>query len=690
VLFRSRRTANFKLAVSGLLPHLKTDVRVTRKFSKDARSTVVMQGLVQISVEEPAQPGTVTVTRNKDSKIAKKIAAAGVGAVVATDDSRVARKASRAAPTAAVGAIQGVGDDPALQKKVSQSHFVQNDLFVNEEDEQEINPDDYFNQQVRSMKQDKEKKGEDGKEKKDGAAAVPKLPGAFSVKGSKTGGWFTGGFIQRARGMGRAHSGLVVDTGIPTVSRELIPEEKTFWKSIDKTALYAGGCLLVVVLLGVSIPLALVKSAPPPPTMAPTSPRMPLYDSFRSAIANITGYQALENPDSAQSQSLNWLVYEDELFLDLHDPTLMQRFILMTMYFENHGKSWIYRDGVKWGSGVSECDWDYVVCDVTNAVSNLTLHKVGMVGTLVRELSMLSRLLEFDVSENALSEDVFPTILTQMISLEKLDIHGTAMSGVLPDAIGDLSNLRQINFDDNSFIGSLPKTMKNLTSLVEALFASNQFSGPILDTALNWPKLSSLDAGNNLFTGTIPIEISRSSMLKSFTLANNKFSGPLPSELGMLTEMTTFSWGMGVRGSAGSIPNELGNWKKLSEFAAFSAGLIGTIPTSFGKCVELSFMTLDGNSLQGSIPSEFGLLTMLTNLLLSNNAGLNDTIPSELGLLTVLASLELQGTGVSGSMPSAICNLRNTDLMSLQADCGGITAQIKCLYPECCTNCNYS
>ena len=559
------------------------DTRVARKISAAressgrSRSTVVINGSMQSEASASEneghtliQPGTVTsVVSRKDSKVAAKIAAAGVGASSATDDSRVARKASRVS-AATVGAVEAVSDDPAQRKKEANSHFVQNELFMNEKNEHEINPDEYLQQQVRSLKQDEEKKNleksQADNEQKNGVAAVPKVPGAYSVKGSKTGGWFTGGFLQRSRSMGqRNQSGLVVDSGITALTGELIPQEKTCWESVDKTALYAGGFLLVVVILAISIPLGLVNSAPPPPTPAPTLPRLPVYDSFKNVLATISGEKVLEDPQSAQFKALNWLVYDDMLALNVDDPSLLQRYTLKTIYFGNNGVRWSSRETNVWGSGVSECDWGHVGC-VNKVVNELDFKNVGFEGTLSSELLQLTKLTSLDVSGNILNEGVFPTVLTQMSNLVKLDITETGMSGRLPDAIGDMTNLQILYCGFNSFTGELPATFKRLSNLVNFECNKNELSGRIFDVAVQWPELADLVIHSNKFSGTIPTEISKLSKLSYVETTLNDFTGSIPSELGLLAAMSVFTWGSSTNATSGSIPTELGNCVNLGEY----------------------------------------------------------------------------------------------------------------------------
>ena len=123
-------------------------------------------------------------------------------------------------------------------------------------------------------------------------------PGAYSVSASSTRALHGPGMLtptkqtQSSRGNQSSNS----DNEIVNDSGESTSEDKTWWESVNKAALYAGGgCLLVVVILAVSLPLSLIEWAPAP-TAAPTSPRLQAYDGIRSVVVNVTGEQALANP----------------------------------------------------------------------------------------------------------------------------------------------------------------------------------------------------------------------------------------------------------------------------------------------------------------------------------------------------------------------------------------------------------
>jgi hypothetical protein len=51
--------------------------------------------------------------------------------------------------------------------------------------------------------------------------------------------------------------------------------------------------------------------------------------------------------------------------------------------FSNGGEEWDFpQPAVEWGSGVHECEWDYITCMSNETIAKLNLLEVGMTGTL--------------------------------------------------------------------------------------------------------------------------------------------------------------------------------------------------------------------------------------------------------------------------------------------------------------------
>jgi Leucine-rich repeat (LRR) protein len=523
---------------------------------------------------------------------------------------------------------------------------------------------------------------------KDGDAAVPKTPGAFAIKGGR-GGWFTGGFRQRAaRGMMHRHqSRTILDAEVKALNQDEIDEDdyEDWWDRADKPTIIVGVCIVIFAIIAITIPVVLLKTKQEPPTPSPTSSRYFLLDEFQVLLSNITNPKAFLNPSSPQSLALNWIAYDDVLQLDPTNMSAVQRYICMVLYFSNNGTQWDFPSpAVEWGSGVHECQWDYITCESNATIDKLNLMGVGMVGEIVPEIMHLTELRSLDVGRNPLRESKFPTALLQMTKLRYLYLDEIHLKGTIPTEIGRLSKLEDLYLSSNSLSGSLPTELRSLSLLRGFQVNMNYLEGDVFGIVDGWPKLQSLDIGNNDFDGTFPSKFPKS--LTNLRMDRNSISGTLPSELGLLTNLQSLIVTQNFR-LAGWIPTELGNCKSLELLHLDSNNFKGSIPTDFGRLTNIRNMRLSQNEFSGMIPTQLGRCTSLTQLDLNNN-DFSSAIPSHLGQLSILELLWLQSTNLSGSMPTEICQLRQKKLKDLQADCQFVeTAQVQCDAPICCTGC---
>lgn len=84
--------------------------------------------------------------------------------------------------------------------------------------------------------------------------------------------------------------------------------------------------------------------------------------------------------------------------------------------------------------------------------------------------------------------------------------------------------------------------------------------------------------------------------------------------------------------------------------------LEGGIPDTIQNVTTLASLSFTANTLTGTIPSTLGTLTNLQQLWLYDN-NFSGTIPSEIASLPLLKIFEVQGNlGLTGTMPTEICN----------------------------------
>lgn len=213
------------------------------------------------------------------------------------------------------------------------------------------------------------------------------------------------------------------------------------------------------------------------------------YIQFRSAtIARLPSMAASIDASltNIQEAALCWLSDIDMLQISAEEIRI-QRFVLAMTYFrlvnpELAEMTTQNRGGLSnknWLTGVHECDWDLVTCDVNKEVVNLRLNYLGLVGRIPTELSMLTNLGNLDLTSNSLTGEL-PSQLWSMTRLARLAMSKNELSGTIS---GDVKNLRRIIsllVDENKLTGILPD-LSDLTQLRKLNMGGNQFQGTAPD-----------------------------------------------------------------------------------------------------------------------------------------------------------------------------------------------------------------
>ncbi|KAI7733296.1 hypothetical protein M8C21_033714 [Ambrosia artemisiifolia] len=197
-------------------------------------------------------------------------------------------------------------------------------------------------------------------------------------------------------------------------------------------------------------------------------------------------------------------------------------------------------------SGGDPCDenWKGITCSAPSRVTEINLSSLGLSGGIGFQLSSLTSLTNFDVSNNNFGNQIpyslppnlqrlnlagcgysgnLPYSISQMTSLKYLNVARNQISGPLPDMFAQLSALTTLDFSFNSFTGDLPKSFSLLSSATDMSLQNNQFTGTI-DVLANLP-LKNLNIANNKFTGWVPSQLSNINLQKD---GNSWNSGPAP------------------------------------------------------------------------------------------------------------------------------------------------------------------
>jgi hypothetical protein len=186
----------------------------------------------------------------------------------------------------------------------------------------------------------------------------------------------------------------------------------------------------------------------------------------------------------------------------------------------------------------------------------------------------------------------------------------------------------------------------------------------------------------NGLSGTLASELSTLRDLLSLQLEDGVISGEIPSEYGSMTSLEVIDLNFNFIG--GRIPDELFQL----------TGLRQPIGTGFGQLTGLTFLQLQRNELTGQIPAEIGNLDvlgqyqLLCHVVLVQKSGHAQHIPQHFPLCFT-GTATFHSNNLQGSMPDAICALRDGELTRLTADCVGDSNSPSPPYVacDCCTQC---
>jgi Leucine-rich repeat (LRR) protein len=493
-----------------------------------------------------------------------------------------------------------------------------------------------------------------------------------------------------------------------------------------------GIAVILVLAVIVGLVTGFVLNPPPPlPVFPPTNQPTPRSgDVFVQSLPPYTRASIL-NESSPQARALEWVRNNDTVpWRDDRNDTSqllsrkLQRFVLATLYFSTNGALWSANEN--WLNRTSsECEWKGCCCGpeceqfefdpspgefVGNESDSTVLTAIFMsennlVGTLPREIWLLSNLQRLDLNgntitasipsqvsdlralvvlrlENVLLTSSLPTqvglmtnlldlslgrkerdsaitgnILSELASLSaltSLHLYRINLNSTLPPSLGDLTNLESLHLPGNKFKSNLPSELGKLTKLTSLRLDQNSLSGSIPVEWGNLAALTALELWTNHLNGTLPSALGRLTRMTYFTLSDNKISGRIPKELFNLTALTTLD--LMDNHLTSTLPSQIGRLTRLYDVYLRGNHLSGSIPAEIGLLSELNFLALPSNRFSQTIPTQFGFLTSLAYLNLGNNT-FTGSIPPELGNLTALTFLDLNSNGLNSTLSTALGSL---------------------------------
>ena len=189
----------------------------------------------------------------------------------------------------------------------------------------------------------------------------------------------------------------------------------------------------------------------------------------------------------------------------------------------------IYFDGV----GPSRAPFDIEQCSNGVVVSNPDENPmlVGDCKTLLRIRDSLGANPPLNWSTDISITD-WEGIVLGNASVERVQLSGRFLTGVVSPEFGGLSSLRELNLRDNWLGGSIPAELGNLTRLQQLYLGRNGLGGEIPAELGNLTRLRSLDLSGNELEGSIPVELGNLAGLQELALSDNGLTS-VPEELAM-------------------------------------------------------------------------------------------------------------------------------------------------------------
>ncbi|KAJ0039268.1 hypothetical protein Pint_23534 [Pistacia integerrima] len=197
---------------------------------------------------------------------------------------------------------------------------------------------------------------------------------------------------------------------------------------------------------------------------------------------------------------------------------------------------------------------------------------------------------------------LFPTAVTNLLDLTRLNLRWNKFQDVIPSEIGELKGLTHLYLSFNNFKGEIPKELANLPELRYLYLHENRLSGRIPPELGTLQNLRHLDVGNNHLVGTIRelIRIEGSfPALRNLYLNNNYLTGGIPAQLANLTKLEILY--LSYNKMSGIIPSELAHIPRLTYLYLDHNQFSGRIPIAFYKHRFLKEMYIERNSFRPGV-----------------------------------------------------------------------------------------
>ncbi|CAB9496784.1 leucine Rich Repeat [Seminavis robusta] len=324
-------------------------------------------------------------------------------------------------------------------------------------------------------------------------------------------------------------------------------------------------CVLFLLIWIIAVPIALTNSkaietgedGEPAPTRAPTEAPINLINLPTVAPVAPTRVPTVaptEEPTATPSLLLVFPSYTEEALTDPESP-------------QSQALQWLFTDPL-----------EYIV---------LELNDNNLDGEIPPEIAMLASLQRIQLQENKIVGSI-PTTMAELSEMTLLDLQENFLTGPIPSELGLMTALNHIWLNgtrdataEGTNASSIPSELALLTELEQLHLGSNKLSGNVPTELALLQNLDWLTLRNNELSGIIPSEIGLLRSISWLDLAENDLVGNIPGSVGLLND-TLRILQLEDNGLTGNLPFEMNRLTSVQQVWLQHNMLTGNVPA--GLC----------------------------------------------------------------------------------------------------------